>query len=90
MKLIETTSPLYLRRLVRAINAARAAYVGGHIVQSNHNPRRRARASYCRADKTIRFVGDLYPTTTFKIQAADAEHAFSDHVGHTIYASRHA
>ncbi len=32
MKLIETTSPLYLRRLVRAINAAKAAYVGGHIV----------------------------------------------------------
>ena len=28
MKLIETTSPLYLRRLVRAINAARAAYAG--------------------------------------------------------------
>ena len=90
MKLIETTSPLYLRRLVRAINAAKAAYVGGHIVQLNRNPRGSARASYCKADNTIRFVGDLYPPTTFKIQAANAVEAFADHVGHTIYASRTA
>ena len=90
MKLIETASPLYLRRLVRAINAAPAAYVDGSLVQSDHNPRRSKRASYCRADNTIRFFADLYPAKMFTIQAADAARAFCDHVGHTIVATRKA
>ena len=90
MKLIETTSPLYLRRLVRAINAAHAAYVDGSLVQSDHNPRRSAAASYSRADNTIRFFGDLYPKKVFKVQAADAARAFCDGAGRTIVASNHA
>ena len=45
MKLIETTAPLYLRRLVRAVNATPAAYVDGSIVNREHNPRRNGRAS---------------------------------------------
>lgn len=88
--MIETTSPLYLRRLVRAINDAPAAYVDGDLVGRNHNPRRSARASFCRADNAVRFFAGSHPTEMFTIRAAEAARAFCDHVGETIVATRKA
>ena len=90
MKLIETTSPLYLRRLVREINAAHAAYVDGSIVKRDDNPRRNGRASYFRAGNAILFFAGMNRREMFEVKAADAERAFCDGAGRPIVASRKA
>lgn len=90
MKLIETTSPLYLRRLVREINAAPAAYVDGGIAKRGHHPRWNGRASYFRAGNAILFFAGVNRREMFTIHAADAERAFCDGAGRTIVATRKA
>ena len=90
MNLIETTSPLYLRRLVREINAAPAAYLDGSIVKRHDNPRRNGRASYFRTGNAILFFAGVNRREVFTIQASDAERAFCDGAGRTIVASRQA
>ena len=88
MPLIETTSPLYLRRLVHAINDAPAAYLDGQIVKRDHNPRRNGRASYFRAGNVILFFAGANRREMYEVRAADAERAFCDGAGRPIVASR--
>lgn len=85
--LIKTSSPVYMRRMVRALNVCEHGfYVAGAIVGMAYNPR----CNKARFTKGVLEVVEMGSGNLHSVLPSKVEHAFHDHNGRNVCASQHA